>query len=94
MIKKKKIYYEYKSNYPEMSDNRAGKLAEEILSNPIMHKAFEDLKLSTAKKWALTDIEDTDKREFLYFFNLAIEELKRTLELYVNNAIISMEDKK
>lgn len=57
--------------------------AKQAIENPILEKAFEDLKQSALNKFEISQARDTEGREGAYWFLKVLNEFKGQLRCYL-----------
>lgn len=59
--------------------------AEKLLSDPLIHEAFELVKAALTKKWEASPVRDKDGREYLYLMIKATNDARGYLEQAVRD---------
>ena len=67
----------------DLTSDQKGRRAKEILDDPVFLEVIHTTRESILTQWNLTDYDQTDARESLYYQGRAIDEILRELRTLV-----------
>ena len=67
----------------DLTSDQKGRRAKEILDDPVFMEVIDTTRESILAQWNLTDYDQTDARESLYYQGRAIDEILRELRTLV-----------
>lgn len=64
-----------------------GTYARQALNNPIFQMAFDELRNEALRLWESCESNQIEKREFVWIYLKALNQLKGRVERYISNAL-------